>query len=135
MANARRPDLGQSDRLMYELVKQGGITALHAPLYASQLRRLLAHGLIVLGDDRCYRVVTDPPPPPPPRPPAMISLVVRVPGEMLAEIDRVAATMGVNKSKAARALIAKSLAAESGVRRSSAAPAPDEPPVARRRTR
>lgn len=134
MAKTTKPIIGPSDRAMYELVRQGGITTLQAPLYP-QLRTLVAAGLVTLGADRRYAIVTDPPPPPPPRPPAMISLVVRVPGEMVAELDHAAKLMGVTRSKAARALIGKALAGESGVRRSSAAPAPDEPTGTRRRTR
>lgn len=118
-----------TDRAVYELVERGAIDAAHAGLYRRNLLALARHGLVRRLDNGSYaaiRAATDTRPPeapapvttvssvpPPPEVEALVTLVVRVPQEVIDMLDAI----GPSRSKAARAIFARTLG--SGMRKAS----------------
>jgi len=118
----RRNDLGPADRAVYDLVSRGGVDASHAALYRRQLGALARAGLVARNADGSYAAVPSQPvtlmPPAPPAAPAappMVTLVCRVPAEVVASLDATAAASGRTRSDAARDALARGLG--SGLRK------------------
>jgi hypothetical protein len=96
-----RIGLNDAERAVFELVVAGAISEAHGALYPKQLAALTEKGLIKRAKGRYVTVEGAQAPE---RPEPMVTLVVRIPAELMARID---STGRPNRSEAAREALEK----------------------------